>query len=113
MAQDEYQDDITGCTCIVSLVFIDDKEMLIDEYHTYGIVEEITEGDILRIRRADGTMFQLPYDDDTIEEAKPGEYKNKTTGEVVEDPDYIIVWDIRVDAKADIEAIKLNGYTEE
>ncbi|GLQ46046.1 hypothetical protein GCM10007862_10970 [Dyella lipolytica] len=40
----------------------------------------------------DGEVFDLPPDTRSIQEASPGEYRLRSTGEVVTDPDYTVTY---------------------
>ena len=41
-----------------------------------------------------GEIFNLPPDLRSFERASPGEYRLKSTGEMVVDPDYLCTWTI-------------------
>jgi hypothetical protein len=58
-------------------------------------------GEIIRASRADGIIVRLsgtdeerwlPPDLSRLESAKPGEYRLRSTGEVVVDPDFVSMW---------------------
>jgi len=101
-------DDLSERLVVVGLTFIFSGDVA-EMYQTHGIVIG-TEGSILRIRRTDGSLFHLPFDSGTIMEASPGTYRERNTGIVVEDPDYIIQWEINVRSLAEIDRITANGY---
>ena len=42
--------------------------------------------------------------------AELGEYREKSTGEIIKNPDFIMTWNIEVDDGADIDEIKNFGY---
>jgi hypothetical protein len=42
----------------------------------------------------DGTAYCLPPDSRSLEEARPGEYQLRSTGQVVVDPDYVTSWTV-------------------
>jgi hypothetical protein len=48
----------------------------------------------LQLTLDDGTTSWLPPDARSLEEAPPGEYRLRSTGEVVGDPDYLCSWTI-------------------
>ena len=41
-----------------------------------------------------GETYALPPDPQAIEEAQPGEYRLRCTGEIVIDPDFVSTWNI-------------------
>jgi len=46
----------------------------------------------LTLALSDGTTYTLPPDIRSLEEARPGEYRLRSTGEVVINPDYTFPW---------------------
>jgi hypothetical protein len=64
------------------------------EFH--GTVESVRE-DVVEVRRADnGEIFTLPPAPEAYEPAPPGEYRLKTTGEVVVNPDFTCVMTVHL-----------------
>jgi hypothetical protein len=60
----------------------------------HGTVESVGE-DVVEVRRADtGEIFTLPSAPEAYEPAPPGEYRLKTTGEVVVDPDFTCTYEV-------------------
>jgi hypothetical protein len=70
----------------------------------------LTNTGLLRFRRSDGSVFQLPYDLDSIEEAEKGDYREKETGNIITDPNFIATWDIYVENTDDILKYKQDGF---
>jgi hypothetical protein len=59
----------------------------------FGIVTVAERGRGICVKsETDGSEFWLPPDTRGISPAEPGEYRNRTTGEVVTDPDYTAAW---------------------
>jgi hypothetical protein len=51
--------------------------------------------DVIEVRRADnGDIFTLPPAPEAYAPAPPGEYRLKTTGEVVVDPDFTCTYEV-------------------
>ena len=94
---------------LIGLTFIDSNGEVIEQYQTHGIIQELTDDGIFRILRKDGTVFQMPYDKDTIKQAAKGEYRERSTGVIVKDPDFIMTWEIIVGAGDDLEPVKKYG----
>jgi hypothetical protein len=71
----------------------EDKVVSLEQFH--GTIERIslTEGLVLRLHGT-GQERSLPPDPSQLEPAEPGEYRLKTTGEVVVDPDFTLMWTI-------------------
>lgn len=56
-----------------------------------GVVEDVSEGGVT-VRLSDGGTDSLPPDLRPWQSAPPGEYRLRSTGEVVVDPDFIANW---------------------
>lgn len=110
MTWTELQKFLKGKVFLISLTFVDQDGKLIEQYQTSGTVDKLTNEGLLRFKRADGSIFRLPYDKETIEEAAEGEYKERATGNIIINPDYITTWEIQVNRIDNIEDIKQNGY---
>lgn len=110
MNNQAYQAFLKGKVFLIQLSFFDPNEKLIEIYQTVGIVEEMLGNGLIRFRRREGGIFQLPYDEDVIEPLTEGEYKETKTGEKVAHPDYMMKWQINVNTRANLEDIKLRGY---
>jgi len=71
----------------------DDKVVSLEKFH--GTIDRVslTEGLVLKLHGTAKERF-LPPDITRLEPAEPGEYRLKTTGEVVVDPDFTLMWTI-------------------
>src|SRR5580765_6390932 len=110
MTWEELQMFLKGKVFLIGLTFIDKDEKLIEQYQTSGIVEELTDFGLFKFKRTDGSIFQLPYDKETIKQAAKGEYKEKATGNIITDPDYITTWEIVVNNREEILEHKQKGF---
>ena len=50
--------------------------------------------DGIKIRQSNGEFFNLPPDLSSTEPAPQGEYKLKSTGEIIINPDYFATWSL-------------------
>jgi hypothetical protein len=107
----ELRNHLKGKVFLIGLTFIDQDEEIIEKYQTHGTVVRLTVDGFFKIRRADKSIFTIPYDRDTIKAAKEGEYREKATGEIIKDPDFIMTWEIKTARNDDFEDIKKRGYT--
>jgi hypothetical protein len=87
-------DDLTvllGSHLLVGLTYLRPDGGIARRFEFHGTVERVGEG-VVEVRRADnGEIFTLPAGSEAYEPAPPGEYRLKTTGEVVVDPDFTCV----------------------
>ena len=93
-----------GKHLLVGLTYRDNNGDVIKTVQLHGIITRITKEGIF-IERADGNgEFTLPPDLESLEPTIPGaEYKLNTTGEVVNDADYMSNWTIDVPPEEDKE----------
>lgn len=101
---------LKGKTFLIGLTFLDQEGETIEQYQTHGTVVKLTVDGFFKIRRADDSIFTIPYARDTIKIAKQGEYREKITGETIKDPDFIMIWKIKITGHDNIEDIKKHGY---
>jgi len=101
---------LIGKLVIIGISFFDSNDDLIDTFQTHGIVEKSDNHELLRIRKKDNGIFQLPFDPDTIQEAPSGKYSEKHSSTIITNPDYMILWSISVKDDDRIDEIKEFGY---
>ena len=106
----ELRNHLKGKTFLIGLTFIDADGQVIEKYQTHGTALKLTVDGFFKIKREDKSIFTIPYARDTIKAAKEGEYREKTTGEIIKNPDLIMTWEIKVTDPAAIEDIKKKGY---
>ena len=69
---------------------LDGEVESLEQFH--GVVERINLRDGLVLRLASGEERSIPPDLSRLEQASPGNYRLKATGEVVVDPDFTVMW---------------------
>jgi hypothetical protein len=72
---------------------LDDQVASIEQFH--GIIDRVNlqEGLVVKLYGT-GEERSLPLDLSGLEKADPGQYRLKTTGEVVANPDFTLMWTI-------------------
>ena len=110
MIWEELQEFIKGKHLLIGLTFIGENGKVVEQYQTNGTVEALTDDRLFKILRNDGSVFQLPYDRETIRKAEKGEYRERTTGQIVTDPDFIVTWEIIIKKNDNLEEVKKYGY---
>ena len=86
-------DDLLGKVLLVGITYYTNENEWIEQKQFYGTVIEATDS-IIRIKQKDGAEFTLPPDLSSTKKARPGEYKLRSTGEVVIDPDFLATWNL-------------------
>ncbi len=86
-------DELVGKLLLVGITYYTDSDELIEQKQFFGTVTEANESFIL-IKQPDGTVFSLPSDLSSTKRARPGEYKLRSTGEIVTNPDFFATWNL-------------------
>lgn len=85
--------DLIGKVLLAGITYYTHDNQLIEQKQVYGKVVEANER-YVSIRKQNGEMFTLPPDLRSTKAAKPGEYRLRSTGEVVINPDYLATWSV-------------------
>lgn len=110
MTWDESKEYLKEKVFLIGLSFVDKNGDLIEQYQTHGTIVELTDNGLFKIKREDNSIFQMPYDSETIKKADKGEYRERSTGQIVKDPDYIMTWEITINENGDTNEIKKVGF---
>lgn len=85
--------DLIGRTLLVGVTFYTYDNEFMEQKQFYGEVTEANER-FISIRMQSGEMLTLPPDLRSTKVAKPGEYRLRSTGEIVINPDYLATWNV-------------------
>lgn len=85
--------DLSGKVLLVGITYYTKNNELLEQKQFHGIVTEAN-AELIRIKQADGTFFTLPPDLSSTKRARPGEYKLRSTGEIVVNPDFLATWNV-------------------
>jgi len=78
-----------GKRLLVGVTYEDHAGAVIRQEQFHGLIVEADENEIVIERNDTGERQSLPPE---LMKAPPGEYRLRTTGEVVVDPDYLAQW---------------------
>ena len=91
----KYANEITGKRILVGVTTLNKKGEKLETIQFHGKILRVNARDGIVILRADTNQeYALPPDLRSIFKAAPGEYKLRSTGEVVINPDYSTMWTI-------------------
>lgn len=80
-----------GKTALVGITYEARSHRAAKQSQVVGTIESI-DSTRIRLRLRDGSTFDLPPDIRPFENALPGEYRLRSTGEVITDPDFTCTW---------------------
>lgn len=86
-------EDLIGKVLLVGITYYTHENEFIEQKQFYGTVTEANES-LIRIKQKNGKFFTLPPDLSSTKRARPGEYKLRSTGEVVVNPDFFVTWNL-------------------
>jgi hypothetical protein len=88
-------DRLEGAVVLVGMTYNEPSGPRLEQFFGTVITADENEGVSLRLEGSrSGETFQLPPDLRAFFPAKPGTYRLRQTGDVVNDPDYTTTWDI-------------------
>jgi len=104
--------DYIGKHVLIGISFVDADGVLIEQIQTHGTILQIDPVEGIIVEKADRSgLFRLPPQPDSLEPAPgPGEYKLRSTGEVVIDPDFITSWTVEKTRGDTMETYKREGF---
>lgn len=87
-------EDYLGKTILVGITYVDRDDKVVDQIQWHGTIEAIDP--LLQIRVAGSAEVRtLPPQ---VEDAAPGEYTLRSTGDVVSNPDFLATWTVETKA---------------
>ena len=87
------EENLIGKTILVGMTFYNKNDEFVEQKQSWGKIVAVNENTIF-IKQKDGEEFSIPNDPSAIEPANPGEFRLRSTGEVVENPDFLSTWNI-------------------
>ena len=85
--------DLIGKTILIGLTYYTADNIFIEQKQHWGTVIEANATQIL-VKLNNGEIFTLPPDLSSTNIAPPGEYRLRSTGEIIMNPDYLTTWNI-------------------
>jgi hypothetical protein len=87
---------LLGKRLLVGITRVHYDGAVIGQEQFCGVIEVVSDELGILLRLADGRTRTLPPEIEAIEDAEPGVYHLRTTGEEIHDPDYVSTWTVRV-----------------
>jgi len=84
--------ELIGKYILIGITLLDHEGNLIEQNQHHGIFKSMDL--VIHISLNNSEDFTLPPDLSTFKKAEPGEYKLRSTGEIVKNPDYLSTWTV-------------------
>ncbi len=84
--------DYLNRVVLVGASWVNQEDRVVRQREFYGTIESIDPDRGIDLRLPDGELFTLPPYTGALQPAEPGEYTLRSTREVVQNPDYLVVW---------------------
>lgn len=84
--------DYLNRVVLVGASWVNEKDQVVRQREFYGTIESVDSGRGIDLRLPDGELFTLPPYTAALLPADPGEYTLRSTREVIQNPDYLVVW---------------------
>ena len=97
MWDEEIALELIGCVVVVGITYSFPDGSLSEQHQVFGHVVAADRRDGIELRLAGryaGKKYRLPPDTRALRRAPPGQYRLKSTGDVVSDADYTCAWTI-------------------
>lgn len=84
-------DGLEGKVVLVGLLFFDEEGKVLKQQQRHGRIASVGEGGVT-LTLSSGESFVLPPDVSTLQKAPPGSFRDASSGELVDNPDFIANW---------------------
>lgn len=89
---DQFAAELLGTHVLAGITRMDRSGRVLKQQQIHGRVVRAIPGEGVYILDADGKEHWLPPHRPSYVPADPGEYRLRSTGEIVVDPDYVTTW---------------------
>lgn len=98
MTKEKYEDGERpqiGSKVLVKFNFCDEVGDIVEEKQFFGAIEKITDSEVIIKHPSSGKEVSLPPHFGSYTRAAKGSYDLPSTGETIQDPDYLTEWTLR------------------
>ena len=100
---------LVGKSLLVGVTVLDESANVIEQFQVYGDIVRADGEGITFFREHSSTEFSIPPSFSNVIEADAGEYRLRSTGELVENPDYLTTWTIYDGSRKRLDEYKNHG----
>ena len=93
LIDDTRADEYIGKIVLIGVTYLDHKDVMLEQKQWIGTITAFSQKEGIRIKLKDSDQACcLPPDDRGIGKAPLGHYRLRSTGEEIENPDYLATW---------------------
>ena len=86
---------LVGKTVLIGITRLDHEDELIEKTEKFGRIASVDPDEGIKVDVGESELFTLPPNPEHFNDARPGLYRLRSTGETVEDPDLTTIWTIK------------------
>jgi hypothetical protein len=86
---------LVGKTVLIGITRLDHDDELIEKTEKFGRIASVDPNDGIKVDVGEPELFTLPPNPEYFNDARPGVFRLRSTGETVEDPDLTTIWTIK------------------
>jgi hypothetical protein len=94
-SDEEFAAELVGTHLLVGLTHLDQAGNVLHQEQFHGTVIRASMEEGVILVDADSREHRVPLDREAFTPADPGEYRLRSTGEVVVDPTWLTTWTVR------------------
>ena len=95
---------------LIGITVLNSSDEPITQIQVFGPIIEVNTKGVVILRNETQSKFSIPPDFENISVANPGEYKLRSTGEIVIDPDFISSWTVHSASEKEVERYSSVGF---
>jgi hypothetical protein len=86
---------LVGKTVLIGITRLDHDDELIEKTEKFGRIVSVDQHSGIKVDVGEPELFTLPPTPENFNDARPGVYRLRSTGETIEDPDLTTIWTIK------------------
>ena len=86
---------LVGKTVLIGITRVDHDDELIEKTEKFGRIASVDPHAGIKVDVGEPELFTLPPNPENFNDARPGIYRLRSTGETVQDPDLTTIWTIK------------------
>jgi hypothetical protein len=96
MVTDDSAAKYIGKHLLIGVTYLDHAENILEQKQWYGTIIRVNDQEGIVIQRSDIEQeMKLPPGLRSLKEAPKGEYRMRSTGKIVVDPDFLTTWTVK------------------